>query len=51
LAKIVLLDADVILAAQAKEVESEGKSTTVATTNPRQLSRFVDANAWQQIST
>lgn len=45
------LDADVILAAQAKEVESEGKSTTVATTNPRHLSRFVDANAWQQIST
>jgi len=43
------LDADVILAAQAKEVESEGRSVIVATTNPRHVSRFVDAAAWQEI--
>jgi predicted nucleic acid-binding protein len=43
------LDADVILAAQAKDVESEGRSVIVATTNPRHLSRFVDAKAWQEI--
>lgn len=43
------LDADVILAAQAKEVESDGKSVTVATTNPGHISRFVDAKAWQEI--
>jgi predicted nucleic acid-binding protein len=42
------LDADVILAAQAIDVESEGQSVTVAT-NPRHLSRFVDAKAWQEI--
>jgi predicted nucleic acid-binding protein len=44
------LDADVILAAQAKEIESEGKSVTVATTNPRHLSRFVNASSWQDIA-
>ena len=43
------LDADVILAAQARDVESEGQRVTVATTNPRHLSRFVDAKAWQEI--
>lgn len=43
------LDADVILAAQAIDVESEGQSVTVATTNPSHLSRFVDAKAWQEI--
>lgn len=43
------LDADVILASQAKEVESEGRSVTVATTNPRHLSRFVDARTWQEV--
>jgi predicted nucleic acid-binding protein len=42
-------DADVILAAQARDVETEGQSVTVATTNPRHLSRFVDAKAWQEI--
>lgn len=44
------IDADVILAAQAKEVESEGRSVTIATTNPRHLSRFVDAKTWQEIA-
>ena len=43
------LDADVILAAQARDVESEGQRVTVATTNPRHLSRFVDAKVWQEI--
>jgi predicted nucleic acid-binding protein len=43
------LDADVILAAQARDVESEGQRVTVVTTNPRHLSRFVDAKAWQGI--
>jgi hypothetical protein len=44
------LDADVILAAQATEVEQTGHSVAVATTNPRHLSRFVDARAWQEIA-
>lgn len=44
------LDADVILAAQAKEVEEAGRSVAVATTNPRHLSRFVDARTWQEIT-
>lgn len=43
------LDADVILAAQARDIESEGVSVFVATTNPRHLSRFADARAWQEI--
>ena len=43
------LDADVILAAQARDVESEGQRVIVATTNPRHLSRFVEAKAWQEI--
>jgi hypothetical protein len=42
------LDADVILAAQAKDVESEGQRVIVAT-NPRHLSRFVEAKAWLEI--
>jgi hypothetical protein len=44
------LDADVILAAQAAEVEQTGRSVAVATTNPRHLSRFVDARVWQEIA-
>jgi toxin FitB len=44
------LDADVILAAQATEVEQTGRSVAVATTNPRHLSRFVDARFWQEIA-
>jgi predicted nucleic acid-binding protein len=43
------LDADVILAAQVRDVESEGQRVIVATTNPRHLSRFVEAKAWQEI--
>ncbi len=44
------LDADVILAAQARLAEDEGANTVeVATTNPRHLSRFVDAKDWQDI--
>lgn len=42
-------DADVILAAQAREIESEHQSVTVATTNPRHLSRFVEAKNWWEI--
>ena len=41
------LDVDVILAAQAKSLE--GDEVIVATTNPRHLSRFVDAYPWQEI--
>ena len=44
------LDADVILAAQARLAEDEGANTVeVATTNPRHLSRFVNARVWQEI--
>ncbi len=43
------LDADVILAVQAKDVESECQRVIVATTNARHLSRFVEAKAWQEI--
>ncbi len=43
------LDADVILAAQTSEASRDAGSAMVATTNPRHLSRFVDAHHWQQI--
>ncbi len=43
------LDADVILAAQTSEASQEAGDAMVATTNPRHLSRFVDAHYWQQI--
>jgi predicted nucleic acid-binding protein len=43
------LDADVILAAQAREGEDGGRSVTIATTNPRHLSRYADARLWQEI--
>lgn len=45
------LDVDVILAAQARVLEEGGNAVTVATTNPRHLSRFVDALPWQEIET
>jgi hypothetical protein len=43
------LDADVILAAQARDVESEGRRVIVATSNLHHLSRFVEAKARQEI--
>ncbi|MBX6764577.1 MAG: nuclease [Rubrobacteraceae bacterium] len=45
------LDADVILAAQAAVLNEETEEgVVVATTNPRHLSRFVDASLWQNIA-
>jgi toxin FitB len=43
------LDVDVILAAQARTLEENGDEVVVATTNPRHLSRFVEARPWQEI--
>lgn len=43
------LDVDVILAAQARASEEAGDTVIVATTNPRHLSRFVEARPWQDI--
>jgi hypothetical protein len=43
------LDVDVILAAQTLELTEERDLATVATGNPRHLSRFVDANNWRDI--
>jgi hypothetical protein len=46
------LDGDVILAAQAREAETEFDSpVVVATTNVAHLSRYVDARRWQDIPT
>lgn len=43
------LDVDMILAAQARVLEASGDGVIVATTNPRHLSRMVDARIWQEI--
>lgn len=43
------LDVDVILAAQARVLEASGDGVIVATTNPRHLSRMVDARIWREI--
>jgi hypothetical protein len=43
------LDMDVILAAQTLELADEENTATVATGNPRHLSRFVDARDWRDI--
>ncbi|MBD2774638.1 type II toxin-antitoxin system VapC family toxin [Iningainema tapete] len=44
------LDGDVILAAQATLVETEGDAVVVATTNVGHLSQFVNAREWREIS-
>ena len=43
------LDGDVILAAQAMILRSQGYETTIATTNVGHLSRFTPAKLWQEI--
>lgn len=43
------LDVDVILASQALELTEGGDEVVVASTNPRHLSRFVDARDWREI--
>ncbi|HLO48451.1 MAG TPA: nuclease [Kamptonema sp.] len=44
------LDADVILAAQAFTIGSQGENTVIATTNVRHLTRFVPAQLWNEIT-
>ena len=44
------LDGDVILAAQATLFEEANEPVIVATSNPRHLSRFVDARLWTEIT-
>lgn len=44
------LDVDVILAAQATILCSEGYEVVIATDNVRHLSRFVDAKTWREIA-
>ena len=43
------LDGDVILAAQALELESTDPYTVVATTNPKHLAMFVRALRWRDL--
>lgn len=43
------LDADVILGAQALEMERNGSRVVVATSNVRHLKRMCDARAWNDI--
>lgn len=43
------LDGDVILAAQAILLESEGNEVIIATTNVAHLSQFIDAREWRLI--
>jgi predicted nucleic acid-binding protein len=43
------LDGDVILVAQAREVEAAGFEVVVATTNVGHLARFIDARLWQDL--
>jgi predicted nucleic acid-binding protein len=44
------LDGDVILAAQAMILRSQGYDTVIATTNVGHLSRFTIAKTWQEIA-
>jgi predicted nucleic acid-binding protein len=44
------LDADVILAAQAKLEELNGDSVIVVTTNKKHLSVFIEAREWHEIA-
>jgi hypothetical protein len=50
-ARIIVLDADCILAAQALLLGGPGDLVTVATTNARHVTRFpgVDAQPWETI--
>ncbi len=43
------LDGDVILAAQAQLQAEQGYQVTVATTNVKHISRFIDARLWTDI--
>jgi predicted nucleic acid-binding protein len=43
------IDGDVILAAQAMVLRSQGYNTIIATTNVGHLSRFTIAKTWQEI--
>ncbi len=43
------LDGDVILVAQAREVEAAGFEVVVATTNVGHLARFIDARLWREL--
>ena len=44
------LDADVILAAQALSLGTDGETVVVATTNVTHLKRYVEARLWSQVS-
>ncbi len=46
------LDADVIIAAQCQLLQQEypGQALTIATTNVNHLSRFINAQEWQEIT-
>jgi predicted nucleic acid-binding protein len=43
------LDGDVILAAQAFEMASQGHDTVIATTNVRHLEQYASAQKWEEI--
>jgi hypothetical protein len=44
------LDGDVILAAQAEVLSSEGHQVVIAATNVKHLNLFVDARLWRDIN-
>lgn len=45
-----VLDADVILAAQAFIISNQDQEVIIATTNVRHLTRFVNAKTWNEIT-